>query len=154
MIKVLFVCTGNICRSCSAEALLRLRAKEQGRSRDFEIDSAGTHAYHVGEPPDHRAITVAQARGISMQGLYARKVTQADFEKFDTILAMDQGHYDILEEIRPAESKAHLTLFMDFSSQHDEREVPDPYYGELEGYESMLDLLEAGIEGFLNEFES
>lgn len=153
MIRILFVCTGNICRSPGAEALLRFTAESQGRSHDFHIDSAGTHGYHVGEAPDARAIAVAKERDVLMRGLRARQVTRADFEEFDYIIALDQGHYRILAGRQPRDGRAKLKLFTDYCAEHKGKDVPDPYYGTEEDFDRMFDLLEKGVEGILKQFE-
>lgn len=144
MIKILFVCTGNICRSPSAEAVLRHYISQSGCSTQWFIDSAGTHGYHVGEAPDSRAQSAAKKRGINMAGIKARKVIADDFVKFDHIVAMDQGHYRLLEAIAPEESKATLSLFLDYFPKADSKDVPDPYYDGDEAFEFVLDILEQG----------
>lgn len=126
---------------------MRSVVENQGVTQNFEIESAGTHGYHVGETPDSRAVAAAQARGVSMQGIQARKVTKLDFEIFDHIIAMDQGHYQILERLLPVDSKASLSLFMGYCDDIKIKDVPDPYYGSEEGFETVLDLLEIGAEG-------
>lgn len=151
MIKVLFVCTGNICRSSSAEAVLRHEVTKKGCACDFLIDSSGTHGYHIGEPPDSRAIKLAEKRGISMDSMTARKTTTVDFHEFDHIIAMDQGHYRILENMIPDKPRAQLSLFMDYCESTENKDVPDPYYGEIQGFEEVLDILEEGVRGFLDQ---
>jgi protein-tyrosine phosphatase len=146
---VLFVCTGNICRSPTAEGVFRHYAAESGISGRLLIDSAGTHGYHVGEPPDRRAIAAAKARGIDMADLRARKFTAADFENFDLILAMDGGHHHIIGGMVKKDSKARLAMFMDFAPEAGTSEVPDPYYGDLQEFEHVLDLIERGAKGLL-----
>ncbi len=149
MKKILFVCTGNICRSPSAEAVFRHFTVQEGRELEFEADSAGTHGYHVGEPPDGRAIKIAEERGISMEGIKARKVSVSDFKKFDLIVAMDKGHYNFLENMMPVGSQAELALFMDFGNNKKNIDVPDPYYGTDDGFRKVIEMLEGGAKGIL-----
>ena len=144
--KVLVVCTGNICRSPSAEGVLREMARKG--QIELQVDSAGTHDYHVGEPPDRRAISHAKKRGYDISGLRARQVAQADFENFDLLLAMDRGHLRILERICPAKHRHKLRLFA--SGQ----DVPDPYYGESEHFEATLDLIEAAAGRLIDELRA
>ncbi len=147
---VLFVCTGNICRSPTAEAVMRAMADKAGQADVFFIDSAGTHGYHTGNGPDRRAVATAAARGISMAGLSARPVTVEDFERFDLILAMDAGHLRHLNKMRPAAARAKVALFMDFDAKGQKgRDVPDPYYGADRGFEEVLDMIEAACGGLL-----
>lgn len=145
--RVLFVCTGNICRSPTAEAVFRYRAAEAGISA--ETDSAGTHDYHVGNPPDPRSIQAAAARGIEMNALRARQVAREDYDTFDLIVALDTGHLEILERERPGDARAELCLLMDFASGIGGGNVPDPYYGGEAGFEHVLDLIEAGVSGII-----
>ncbi len=149
MIRVLFVCTGNICRSPTAEAVFRHYVESEGLNGVIDCDSAGTHGYHIGNPPDRRAVMAARKRGVNMNGLVARKVTAADFNEFSWIVAMDKGHYDALESYVKPDSKASLHLFMDFAPRWDIQGVPDPYYGGMQGFEHVLDLVEDGAKGLL-----
>ncbi len=151
MTRILFVCMGNICRSPTAEAVFRTLATERGLEHLVEIDSAGTHAYHVGETPDPRAQRAAAKRGVSMEDLRARRVEVADFERFDLILAMDEDNLRILEDLCPDEHRHKLRLFLDFAVDVEVREVPDPYYGGQKGFEYVLDLVEKAAEGLLEE---
>jgi protein-tyrosine phosphatase len=152
--KVLFVCTGNICRSPTAEAVFRARAARRGFGERVFADSAGTHGYHVGDPPDPRSCDAAQRRGYPMAGLVARKVTAADFGAFDLVVAMDQGHLAILKRLAPAPARGKLRLFMELVREATHRDVPDPYYGGPEGFEAVLDIVEAGIDALLDEIEA
>jgi protein-tyrosine phosphatase len=140
--KILFVCTGNICRSPTAEGVARGLAVKQGVDHLFEFDSAGTHGYHVGEPPDPRTVAAALRRGYDLAPLRARRVTEFDFIRFDHLLAMDGEHLDLLRRACPRPHQKKLGLFLDFSERFDETEVPDPYYGGGQGFEHVLDLVE------------
>ena len=148
-IKVLFVCMGNICRSPTAEGVFTNLVSQEGLSSRFVVDSAGTHAYHEGEPPDRRAQTAAKARKIELQQLRARRFTEGDFDNFDYILAMDSDNYRVLSENCPEQHQHKLGLFLDYAPEQDTREVPDPYYGGRYGFERVLDLVEAGSAGFI-----
>lgn len=149
MKHILFVCTGNICRSPSAEAVLQHYVDMQGQSGAYFIDSAGTHGYHIGNAPDERAIRSAAMRGIAMDDLYARKVKASDFNEFDLIIAMDQGHFEILTELKPKNTKARIKLFCDYLPPTKIRDVPDPYYGTDQGFEVVLDMLEEGCQNMI-----
>lgn len=151
--SVLFVCMGNICRSPTAEGVFRHHVSVAGLGEHIEIDSAGTHAYHVGEPPDRRARAAAERRGISLEDIRARRVHADDFERFSYIIAMDQDNLEILEEQAEAVHRDKLRLFLEFSSGP-EKEVPDPYYGGATGFERVLDLVEDASRGLLEEMRS
>jgi protein-tyrosine phosphatase len=148
--RVLFVCMGNICRSPTAEGVFRCALHAQGEA-GIEIDSAGTHDYHIGEAPDRRAIAAAQRRGIDLSGLRARTVINADFARFDLILAMDRDNLDLLQRRAPVEYHPRIKLVMEFAPDAYTREVPDPYYGAAKGFEEVLDLLEQAAQGLLRE---
>ena len=147
--RILFVCTGNICRSPTAEGVARLLAEKSGRSDWIEFDSAGTHGYHVGEPPDPRAMKAAAKRGYDLSGLRARKLEGSDFQRFDLLLAMDLGHLEIMRRACPEVYRPKLGLFMRYARSHDRDEVPDPYYGGANGFEAVLDYCEDGAEGLI-----
>jgi protein-tyrosine phosphatase len=149
-IKVLFVCMGNICRSPTAEGVFAKLLKEQNLEEHFVIDSAGTHAYHVGEVPDLRAQQAALERDIELHHLRARKVVMGDFEDFDFLLAMDDENYAVLMDACPDEYKDKIRYFLDYAPHLDTREVPDPYFGGKYGFERVLDLAEAASVGFLS----
>ena len=148
-IRVLFVCMGNICRSPTAQGVFESLAERAGLRAHLEIDSAGTHAYHVGKPPDERARVAAARRGIDIGGQRARHVEEADYGQWDYILAMDEDNLAILQANCPAEHRERIRLFLDFAPDNPEREVPDPYYGGATGFERVLDLVEQAAEGLL-----
>jgi len=141
--KVLFVCTGNICRSPTAEGVLRSLSKQQGVS--LHVESRGTHDYHVGEPPDERAQHHAKRRGYDLSQQRARRVSTGDFEAFDLIVAMDRGHLRLLQRACPPQHREKLRLFLA------DRDVPDPYYGGPDGFEQVLDLVEVACRDLLAE---
>ena len=141
---------GNICRSPSAEAVFRHKAKAQGLN--LTIDSAGTVGAHVREKPDHRAQKAGQAKGYSFDGIKARKVRDADFDDFDLILAMDNDNKDNLLSISPSHSHHKIQLFLDYAHNNEEAEVPDPYYGGANGFRFVLDLIEDASDGLLKKF--
>lgn len=151
MMRLLFVCMGNICRSPSAEGVFRRVLAERAPDIVVEIDSAGTHDYHVGNPPDRRAIDAARRRGIDLTTLRARQVSVDDFERFDLILAMDDENVEELKRRAPSEYHSRIRLLMDFAEEAPVRHVPDPYYGGAPGFEQVLDLLEQASEGLLDE---
>lgn len=150
MIKVLFVCTGNICRSPTAEGVFRALVESNGLSEHIMVDSAGTHAYHVGEPPDSRSTIAARKRGIELSGQRARKVKAADFDEFDLLLAMDRSHQQSLVQLCPKQHEDKVRLFLSFAPELGLRDVPDPYYGVGDGFERVLDMIEAGSRGLLD----
>lgn len=152
--SVLFVCMGNICRSPTAHGVVRKLLQEEGADLDIRVDSAGTHAYHVNEPPDPRAQSAAAARGIDISDLRARAVEISDFDEFDYILAMDHDNLELLERIRPPGSRAELRLMLSYSTLEHSDEVPDPYYGGAKGFEDVLDMLEEAGRGLLQNLRS
>lgn len=151
MYRILFVCMGNICRSPTAEAVFRHLVAREAADFAIEIDSAGTHDYHIGQAPDRRAQWAARRRGIDLAGLRARMIEASDFERFDLILAMDQQNRAELLARAPAANHARIRLFMDFAPDAYTREVPDPYYGGDTGFEEVLDLLQEAAAGLLAE---
>ncbi|MBD3609276.1 MAG: low molecular weight phosphotyrosine protein phosphatase [Gammaproteobacteria bacterium] len=152
-IKVLFCCMGNICRSPTAHGVFEHLVNQHQLADMIEIDSAGTHAYHVGESPDRRSQSTANKRGYDLGYIRARKVEAEDFHAFDYVLAMDHENYRNLTQICPAEMNNKLRMFLDFAQNFDEREVPDPYYGGANGFEHVLDLIEDASEGLLNNIK-
>jgi len=153
-IKVLFVCMGNICRSPTAEGVFRHLVRQENLEHLIETDSSGTHAYHVGEPPDHRAQTTAVNRGIDLSDLRARRATSADFEEFDYVLAMDKDNYAILKSILPAGYESRLKMFLSYAPELKIKEVPDPYYGGDKGFDDVFDMVEVASLGLLSDIKS
>ena len=149
MKRFLFVCTGNICRSPAADAVLREHAAQQGL--DIESDSAATHGYHIGDAPDHRGVKLGAKRGYDLSVLRARKVEVSDFHDFDVILAMDNGHYEILEAMKPQGATAELVMFMEYALGRAGIDVPDPYYGDMRDFEIMYDMIEDGISAIIKK---
>lgn len=141
-LRILFVCTGNICRSPTAEGVARALAARRGVEHLFEFDSAGTHGYHVGDPPDPRTVRAARQRGYDLSALRARRVTDFDFLRFDRLLAMGPDHLQWLQRACPAPQRHKLGLLLEFSEACVAQEVPDPYYGGMDGFEQVLDLVE------------
>jgi len=149
MTKVLFVCMGNICRSPTAEGVFRHHVDQANQSDNIIIDSAGTHAYHVGSPPDGRSQTAAAKRDIDLSRQRARRVSEDDFAKYDYVVAMDNSNVEDLLDICPSGYEDRVHLFLDFAKSQ-ESEVPDPYYGQGRGFEIVLDLIEDASSGLLN----
>jgi protein-tyrosine phosphatase len=147
--RVLFVCLGNICRSPTAEGVLRSLVAREAPELNLEIDSAGTAGYHIGEPPDPRTREAARRRGYDLNALRARIVEPADFERFDLILAMDRDNLQVLRRRAPASSHERLRLFLEYAPQSEREDVPDPYYGGPNGFEDVLDLVEAASRGLI-----
>ena len=149
--RILFVCMGNICRSPTAEGVFRKLVQQRAPHLQVEIDSAGTHAYHVGEPPDRRAIAAAARRGIDLSGLRARMADESDFEGFDLLVAMDKLNREVLLDRSPDEYRGRVRLMLEFAPTTDVEDVPDPYYGGPVGFENVLDLVEEASKGLLDE---
>ena len=150
MQRVLFVCLGNICRSPTAEGVLRHLLRQSAPELAVEVDSAGTADYHIGEPPDLRSQRAALSRGIDLSTLRARQVAPRDFVHFDLMLAMDRQNLRALEAMRPAGSRARIRLFLEYAANIGRLEVPDPYYGDASGFEEVLDLCTAGARGLID----
>ncbi len=146
---ILFVCMGNICRSPTAEGVFRSLVEQADRSQEFAIDSAGTHAYHVGEPPDQRSQEFAVRRGVDLSQQRARQVCDEDFVRFDLILAMDHDNLRFLQRQCPAQYQHKLKLMMSYARQSPSDVVPDPYYGGGRGFDTVLDYLEDAAQGLL-----
>ncbi len=154
MSSVLFVCMGNICRSPTAEGIFRATLARHDLSGRVEVDSAGTHGYHIGHPPDQRATAVARERGIDLSGLRARRVEVADFSRFAYILALDEHNLDELQLLQPPQFSGHLGLLMDFAEAPVARSVPDPYYGGDTGFLRVFDMIEEASEGLVEALRS
>lgn len=150
--KILFVCMGNICRSPSAEAVFTGLLKKEGLSKNFEVDSAGTIAYHAGESADRRMQSHAVKRGYNLTSISRKFNPYSDFDRFDMIIGMDNENIDSLKRMaRNQHDLQKIYLITDFSKEWNYKEVPDPYYGGEEGFELVLDLLEDSCEGLLDE---
>lgn len=150
MQRVMFVCLGNICRSPTAHGVFENMVQQAGLQTQVLIESSGTSAYHIGEPPDSRSITAASERGFQLSHIRAQQINSSDFELCDYLLAMDQQNLQLLKQLCPAEQQHKVRLFLDFGSLG-RREVPDPYYGEGNGFALVLDLVEDAATGLLAE---
>ncbi|MBK1674017.1 phosphotyrosine protein phosphatase [Ectothiorhodospira shaposhnikovii] len=149
-VSVLFVCMGNICRSPLAQGVFEHHLARAGLSDVIHVDSAGTHAYHVGEPPDERARRTAQARGIDLSAQRARRMEREDLDRFDYVLVMDRDNLESVRRMGEARSGVRLSLLMEFGEGWSEKEVPDPYYGGSTGFERVMDMVEDAALGLLN----
>ena len=149
MVNVLFVCMGNICRSPTAQGVFERLVVENELATVIQIDSAGTHAYHIGDQPDQRASAAALKRGVDLSKQKARRVSPGDFQLFDYVVAMDSSNFEDLASICPAEHESKLRLLMDYAADIEVTEVPDPYYGGATGFERVLDLIELAAAGLL-----
>ena len=154
MVRVLFVCLGNICRSPTAEGVFRHLVRSVRLEGQIEIDSAGTHAYHIGESPDPRAQAAAGRRGIDLRNLRGRQTTREDFHEFDYVIAMDRENYATLQSRCPPALHYKIRLFMEFAPQYGQDEVPDPYFGGSAGFDRVLDMIEDAAAGLLREIRS
>ena len=152
MIRVLFVCLGNICRSPTAHGVFEAMVQQHGLSEAVKVESCGTGAWHIGEPPDKRASEHARKRGYDLSYLRARQVQSSDFYEFDFILAMDEANLRDLDLLFPSGAKTIPQLFLSFGD-YSETEVPDPYYGGSDGFEHVLDLVESASKGLLEAIQ-
>lgn len=153
-VSVLVVCTGNICRSPTGEGVLRQMAARRGLAERVKVASAGTHDYHIGECPDHRTLAHAKQRGYDLSAQRAMQVTPEHFQEYDYILAMDRTHLRILKNMAPEGCKARLAMFLEASARWKGEDVPDPYYGGVEGFEAVLDMVEEAAEHWLDRIEA
>lgn len=151
--RVLLVCMGNICRSPTAEGVLRLLLRNNNLGDIVEVDSAGTHGYHVGEAPDSRTQRAAALRGYNLSQLRARKVARQDLDYFDLVLAMDKSNLDNLMRMASPEQQPRIKLFMSYSKNFDDEEVPDPYYGLGHGFDLVLDMVEDAALGLIEQIK-
>ena len=152
-VAVLFVCLGNICRSPSSEGIFRHLVTKENLNLNIHIDSAGTASYHVGHPPDQRATAAAAKRDVDITNLRARQTEPADFYEFDYIIAMDRMNYEDLKYMAPTDYGGEIRLFMEFTHNWQEQEVPDPYYGGGGGFERVLDMIEDAAAGLLEQIK-
>ena len=152
-VKVLFVCMGNICRSPTAHGVFRDLLRREGLDKRIAVDSAGTHSYHVGNPPDPRSQATARARGVELGDLRARRFEAGDYHAFDYVIGMDHGNIADMRAVRPDDGRAQLHLMLAFSTAFDEAEVPDPYYGD-DGFERVFDMIEDASKGLLTRIRS
>jgi protein-tyrosine phosphatase len=151
---VLFVCTGNICRSPTAEGVFRTLVTRAGLGHAIFADSAGTHDYHIGDPPDPRAVAHARRRGYDISDLRARRIHANDFQRFDLLLACDEGHRRILRRLAPSDARGRVARLLDYAPELGLQDVPDPYYGDPAGFEHVLDIVERAAEGVLMKLRS
>ena len=152
-ISVLFVCLGNICRSPTAEGVFRAMCQKMDANKCIDVDSAGTAGWHTGSPPDARSMAAAKQRGYDLSFLAARQVSPDDFQRFDYVLAMDANNLVELKKICPSNYTGTLDLFLTFSEQCRGGNVPDPYHGEIDGFDVVLDLVEDGCRGLLADIQ-
>jgi protein-tyrosine phosphatase len=153
-VSVVFVCTGNICRSPTAEGIFIHKVAAAGLAGVIDIDSAGTHGYHIGEAPDPRTVRHAAGRCYDLSNLRARRFDRTDFERFDLVVAMDAANREHLARMMRPSSGHKLKMMMDYAKRFNMTEVPDPYYGGPDGFEHVIDLLEDATEGLLAELRA
>jgi protein-tyrosine phosphatase len=146
--SILFICSGNICRSPTAEGMLRQKLNDEGLTH-VKVDSAGIHAFHEGSAPDFRAMAESERRGYPLDGLISRPVNENDFEEFDLMIAMDDGHFRDLTRMKPQRSTTEIKMHSDFAHNPEWTSVPDPYYGGEEHFRKAFDLIENGVDGLI-----
>ena len=155
MKKLLFVCSGNICRSPTAEGVFRHMMLKDGLSEQFHLDSCGIGPWHAGSPPDRRSISAAAGRGIDIGYIRARQITAADFRDFDLLLAMECQHQDRMKEMAPADAHGRIRMMLEpLADRMSGMEVPDPYYGGEEGFELVLDLMEEAYQAWMDKLNA
>ena len=147
--RILFVCLGNICRSPTVEAVARELARREAPALQLEFDSAGTAGYHIGDPPDARSVQAARHRGYDLSALRARQLQATDFERFELLLAMDEENLLEMQSLAPPGGAGRAKLFLSFAPGTGRLSVPDPYYGDAAGFDTVLDLAEHGVRGML-----
>ena len=147
-VRVLFVCMGNICRSPTAHGVFQSLVEKEGLGSAIQVDSAGTHSYHIGSPPDSRSQATARQRGLDLSGLSARRFVSADFNGFDYLLGMDHANIADMRAIKPEDASARLQLMLEYSQRFTEAEVPDPYFGD-DGFELVFDMIDDAAGGLL-----
>ncbi|HRK97892.1 MAG TPA: low molecular weight protein-tyrosine-phosphatase [Alphaproteobacteria bacterium] len=148
--NILFVCTGNICRSPMAEAVMRRRLELMGWGHLHEVGSAATHSYHLGERPDHRTLRICYENGVNAEGIVSRVLTEDDFKRFDLILGMDRSHVDFIKSFAPKDHASNVGLFMEFGGLG-KLDVPDPYYGNLDDFLQVYEMVSKGTDGVLEK---
>lgn len=154
-VKILFVCMGNICRSPTAEAVLNHQLNQLNLTQQFQVDSAGTHRYHIGHAPDVRAIQAGRERGYQLEDLVARQITEQDFEVFDYIVAMDRANVNDIASICPSHYRSKISLLLEhIQPKQSILEVPDPYYGGESGFQKVIDLIESGTAALLDKLRN
>lgn len=154
MIRVLFVCLGNICRSPTAEGVFRKLVRDNGLGEKIETDSCGTSDWHIGDPPDSRAVDEAARRGFDLSDLRARQITKSDFISFDYVLGMDDANIAKLRALCPPAHEDRVRLFLSFAPNLDRTDVPDPYYGGPDGFTQVLDMIETASRGLLEDIRA
>ena len=152
-VKVLFVCMGNICRSPTAHGVFQALVDEHGLGDSILVESAGTHSYHVGNPPDARSQATARQRGVDLSGLRARRFVSADFTEYDYLLGMDQANIADMGAIKPEGASARLQLMLEYSQQFSQLEVPDPYFGD-DGFELVFEMIDDAALGLLRQIRN
>jgi len=152
-VKVLFVCMGNICRSPTAHGVFQSLVDEQGLGGSIQVDSAGTHSYHTGSPPDLRSQAMAQSRGIDLTGLRARRFVSTDFTEFDYLLGMDHANLADMLALKPDATGARVKLMLEYSDRFEQQEIPDPYFGE-DGFDLVFDMIDDAARGLLRDIRS